>query len=109
MPDLIAERTLVLTLPNGTEELIHVRLWAPEHRPSVMCWEADVEVDGAGDTDKSHGVGIDAFQALYSALFLIPSMLVKYEDVGRISWLGDEWLGFPAFKLTRPKAGSSAP
>ncbi|WP_437524494.1 DUF6968 family protein [Sorangium sp. So ce726] len=102
MPDVIAQRTLELTFPNGTNESIRVRLWSPEYRPHAMCWEADVEVAGAGDAHKTHGVGIDAFQALHSALHLIPSMLVKYEGVGRLSWLDAKWLGFPEIKLTEP-------
>ncbi|AGP40218.1 DUF6968 family protein [Sorangium cellulosum] len=100
MPDVIAERTLELTLPSGTQEGIRVRVWAPEYSPYFRCWVADVEVAGAGDTDKSHGAGIDAFQALYSALHLIPAMLVKYEDDGRLSWLGEGWTGVPAIDLT---------
>ncbi|MGK3959513.1 hypothetical protein WME99_23350 [Sorangium sp. So ce136] len=104
MPDVIAERTLELTLPSGTQESIRVRVWAPEYRPSPSApfWEADVEVAGAGKSHKTQGVGIDAFQALYSALHLIPAMLVNYEDDGRLSWLGEMWTGFPEFKLTAP-------
>lgn len=104
MADVIAERTIELTLPSGTQGSIRVRVWAPEYRPrpSAPFWEADVEVAGAGKTHKTNGVGLDAFQALYSALQLIPSMLVIYQDLGRLSWLDDEWLGFPELKLTPP-------
>ncbi|WP_437730887.1 DUF6968 family protein [Sorangium sp. So ce1335] len=102
MPDVIAERTLELTVPSGTQESIRVRVWAPEYSAHFRCWVADVEVAGAGDTHKTHGAGIDGIQALYSALYLIPSMLVKYESAGRLSWLTEEWLGFPEFKLTAP-------
>ncbi|WP_437809352.1 DUF6968 family protein [Sorangium sp. So ce1078] len=70
--------------------------------PSARCWEADVEVAGAGESHKTHGVGIDAFQALYSALSLLPAMLVNYEEDGRLSWLDEEWTGFPELKLTAP-------
>ncbi|WP_437999578.1 hypothetical protein WMF26_06350 [Sorangium sp. So ce185] len=104
MPDMIAERTLELTLPSGTQESIRVRVWAPQYRPrpSAPFWEADVEVAGAGKAHKTQGVGVDAFQALYSALFLIPAMLAIYEDDGRLSWLDEPRLGFPEFKLTAP-------
>lgn len=111
MPDVIAERTISLTLPSGTRESIRVRVWAPEYRPrpSSPFWEADVEVAGAGRSHKTQGVGVDAFHALYSALYLIPAMLANYEDDGQLSWLDEAWTGFPEFKLTKPKTGSSAP
>ncbi|WP_437732190.1 DUF6968 family protein [Sorangium sp. So ce1335] len=102
MPDVIAERTIELALPNGTRESIRVRLWAPEYSPFFRSWVADVEVAGAGHNHKTHGVGIDAFQALYSALYLIPVMLDDYREDGRLSWLDEEWLGFPEFNLTAP-------
>ncbi|WP_437893967.1 hypothetical protein WME95_32170 [Sorangium sp. So ce327] len=102
MPDVIAERTIELTLPSGTQESIRVRVWAPEYSPSLRSWVADVEVAGAGHNHKTHGTGIDAFQALYSALFLIPVMLDHYKEDGRLSWLDAEWLGFPEIKLTEP-------
>ncbi|WP_438014490.1 DUF6968 family protein [Sorangium sp. So ce315] len=70
--------------------------------PHFRCWVADVEVAGAGDTHKTHGAGIDGIQALYSARYLIPSMLVKYENAGRLSWLDEGWLGCPEFKLAAP-------
>ncbi|WP_437930176.1 hypothetical protein WMF37_13395 [Sorangium sp. So ce291] len=98
----IAERNITLTLPSGIQESIRVRVWAPEYRPAVLCWEADVEVTGAGDTDKSHGAGIDAFQALYGALYLIPTMLSKYEDIGRLSWIEEAWIGFPEINISVP-------
>jgi hypothetical protein len=98
----IAERTVTLTRPSGTQESIRVRLWAPEFRPPALCWVADVEVTGAGDTDKSNGAGMDAFQALYGALNLIPAMLNKYQAAGRLSWLEDGWVGFPPIKQTMP-------
>ena len=111
MPDVIAERTISLTLPGGTRESIRVRVWAPEYRPrpSTPFGEADVEVAGAGRSHKTQAVGLDAFQALYSAIHLIPAMLDSYEDDGRLSWLDDPWTGFPEFTLTKPETGSSAP
>jgi hypothetical protein len=102
MPDMIAERTIELTLPSGTQESIRVRVWAPEYNPSMRGWVADVEVAGAGHNHKTHGTGIDAFQALYCALFLIPVMVDHYKEDGRLSWLNEEWLGFPEIKLTEP-------
>ncbi|WP_436606726.1 DUF6968 family protein [Sorangium sp. So ce1036] len=102
MPDPIAERILTLTRPSGTQESIHVRVWAPEYRAAALCWEADVEVAGAGDTHKSHGAGLDAFQALYGALYLIPTMLSKYEAAGRLSWLEMDHVGFPGIDISMP-------
>ncbi|WP_437586505.1 DUF6968 family protein [Sorangium sp. So ce1000] len=102
MPGVIAERTISRTLPNGAKESIRVRLWEPEYRPSALCWEADVEVAGAGEAHKTHGVGIDAFQALYGALHLIPAMLSTYEEYGQLSWFDEAWTGFPEIKLTEP-------
>lgn len=100
MPDPIAERTLTLTRPNGSQENIQVRLWAPEYRPAALCWEADVEVAGAGDRHKSHGAGVDAFQALYGALYLIPTMLSKVEAAGRLSRLEMDCVGFPEIDIS---------
>lgn len=77
-------------------------MWAPEYSPFFRSWVADVEVAGAGHNHKTHGTGIDAFQALYSALFLIPVMLDHYKEDGRLSWFNEEWLGFPEIKLTAP-------
>jgi hypothetical protein len=102
----IAERELTLRRPNGTEETIRVLLWKPELRHE-RAWEVDFEIQGPGsEVNRSHGAGIDAFQALYDALHLIPILMDNLAVLGTVSAHGDGWHWFPAIpQLTKPRTG----
>jgi hypothetical protein len=94
-----AERELDLRRPDGTSQPVRVRLFTPQDRHE-HGWVADIEIHGPGDEmNRSHGSSVDAFQALETALRLIPVML------GKLSLLGDLYLGdepghhFPSIRV----------
>ena len=104
----IAERDLTLKRPDGTEQAIRVLLWKPEFR-NERGWEVDFEIRGpGGDVTRSHGSGLDAFQALYGALHMIPILMDGFSALGQVSAHEDDWHWFPAIpQLTKPTPGKS--
>ncbi|WP_437640589.1 DUF6968 family protein [Sorangium sp. So ce854] len=99
----IAERELTLKRPDGTEQAIRVLLWKPEFRHE-RGWEVDFEIRGpGGEVTRSHGSGLDAFQALYGALHMIPILMDGLSVLGQVSAHEDDWHWFPAIpQLTKP-------
>lgn len=94
-----AERELNLKKKDGTLHPVRVRVLSPEDR-GERGWEADIEILGPGDeVSLSRGSGIDGFQALESALFILPVLMGKFLVDGELC-LGDEpGAHFPSIRL----------
>jgi hypothetical protein len=98
-----AERELVLKRPDGTSESVRVRLFTPEDQQE-RGWESAVEILGPGDeVSRSHGAGIDAFQALEGALIVLHSMLGRYSLIGELHFCDEPGHGLPFFPRTPEK------
>lgn len=90
-----AERELALKRADGTSQPVLVRLYAPEDR-GERGWESDIEILGPGDeVSRSHGDGIDAFQALEGALVVLHAMLGRYSLMGELYFCDEPGHGLP--------------
>jgi hypothetical protein len=107
----IAERELKLRRPNGVEDMVFVRMWAPE-RDERGNYECRVEIEIPGeDMLRFSGGGTDGFQAVTFAIFQIPVQLLRFQDIGALSCDNVSGHWFPPILITPadiiPVAGRS--
>jgi hypothetical protein len=102
----IAERELTLKKLDGTKTQVIVRMGAPEPA-SDGGWTSPVEIVAPNeDPVRFSGSGVDAFQAVTSALYLIPIHIVKLSQLGALSFSGESGHWFPRI-LIRPTSEAS--
>jgi hypothetical protein len=92
---VIATRVLTLRAASG-EVKIPIRVYAPER--SKVDWICQFEIGWPEEKAERWGAGVDAVQALLSALQMIGVEIYAshYHETGRLEWLGPgRGYGFP--------------
>ncbi|MFN7144121.1 MAG: DUF6968 family protein [Myxococcota bacterium] len=96
MDDVIAERELELLLPGAdTAARIVVRIGRPV--PDGQDWRTPYEIHGPGGGEvRARSIfGVDSMQSLLGAVKVIGAELSIHARRGRLTFLGDDDLGFP--------------
>ncbi len=96
------ERQLEYWPPGATVPLpIHVHVGIPEPDAGGPDWSCTLTIDGFETPYVMSYPGVDALSALLRALRMAPIILrSRTPDGGRLTWLGDEDLGFGPLSST---------
>jgi hypothetical protein len=89
--DVVAEREL--ERPEEASARTVVRIGRPQPDPE-MDWTRSYQIRGIGDEQVRTAHGIDAVQALQLCMGMIRVDLGALQRSHRLTWLGDEDLGF---------------
>jgi hypothetical protein len=87
---VVASRTFAL---NG-EEKVTVLIGKPEKFPDEDDYFCPYQIVGVGSERVRHAAGVDAVQALQLAMQMIGADLSASKQSGKLTWLGDDELGF---------------
>ena len=77
MSKIVAERILQ---KSGSSVWVAARIYAPEKIAHSTEWSCRIEVQGLGDPWEKSIIGVDSFQALYSALRVLCAHIERYEQ-----------------------------
>jgi hypothetical protein len=94
--DVIAERTLKFLKHGTTEpEAVVIRIGRPEFIHERDAWATPYEIVEPGEATRSFRLyGPDSMQSMLYVIYIIPSYLAIMAGRGKLSWDGDEDLGF---------------
>lgn len=100
--EVIAERVLRLTHPDGAIETVAVRIGKPFPVDGSHEWRCSYQIEGMGRTKTFAISGIDSVQALLLTLQTIVSELehIAQREGGVFSWLEDNDSGFPHYRMS---------
>jgi hypothetical protein len=107
--EIIAERELQLTRPDGVTATVRIRIGRPVFSDDIGLWECPFRITGAGQERKEQAPGVDSMQALLLTIQRIPSELkfVREWTQGSLDWQGHSSGGLPEFSLAGLEARSN--
>jgi hypothetical protein len=97
--EVIATRELSVTLSDGSEKIVIIKLGTPLRFQESDDYYAPFQIVGMGSETVLCAGGIDAFQAIQEVMKVIGAQLMALQDAtnARLTWKGAEGgaLGFP--------------
>jgi hypothetical protein len=95
---VVAERTFELHVHGDPQpRSMVVRVGMPELQPGRADWRAPYEIEGPapGQIKSQYAYGVDSWQALMGALYIVPTWLknIAGHAGGMLTYLGAEDLG----------------
>ncbi len=78
----------------GPSQSVVVTIAMPEPDPLGQDFRALVRIEALGKVKEQYVYGVDGVQAIVEALWLMPTLLSTALPKGRLTFLGDEHLGF---------------
>ncbi|MGC5028489.1 DUF6968 family protein [Micromonospora sp. DT229] len=107
LDEVVAERRIAVTDPDGATSELVVRLGKPHPDPSSRNgdWCCPFQVEGVGEDSVQTAFGVDSLQALLLAAYRVRLLLAEHAEQtsARLDWLGQ-----PDFGL-RVDPGPAAP
>ena len=95
--EVIAEREVTFTRPDGSADIVTVRIGRPVLAGSPDEWRCPYQIDGLGRVKTFAMSGVDSVQALLLTLqTILPELdYISRREGGQFSWLEDAHAGFP--------------